>query len=155
MFNNNNNNNFIDNDELKIVSYNFLNFKSNRAVISDIIYKNDVCFFIEHWLNTQEKYLFEEVCKGEYNIVFHSDYDITNGKTKGRPHGGLCWVIHKKINLISQTTFSESLIKIIIEKNKKNFNLFGAWLPFDDNTKDRMCVFKTNISLLESQIKIH
>ena len=148
MFNNNNNNNnynnlnFIDNYELKLVSYNCLNFKSNRDVISDIIYKNDASFFIEHWLNTEEKYLFEEICKGEYNIIFHSDYDITNGIPKGRPHGGLCWVIHRRFNLVSQTIFNKNLIKVSIQREDITFNLYGTWLPYDNNSPESLCYSK-------------
>ena len=123
-------------------------------MISDIIYRNDACFFIEHWLNTQEKYLFEEICKNEYNIIYHSDYDTSNGVPRGRPHGGLCWVIHKKFNLVSQTIYNQSIIKAVITSQSKTFNLYGAWLPFDNGKKESLALFKSNLSLLESQVKL-
>ena len=153
MINNNNNGKVTNNGQLKVVSYNCLNFKANRDMITDIIYKNDASFFIETWLNTQEKYLFEEICKGEYNIIYHSDYDVTNGVPRGRPHGGLCWVIHKRFNLVSQTIFNQSIIKATIEVSNKIFNLYGTWLPFDNNSKESLNIFKSNLSLIESQIK--
>lgn len=97
------------------MSYNCLNFKANTAMIKKSIYENDICFFIEHWLNTQEKYLFEELCNGDFHIVFHSDYDNTDGLKKGRPHGGLCWVINKKCTLTAQVFFNQYVSKICIE----------------------------------------
>ena len=72
----------------------------------------------------------------------------------GRPHGGLCWVIHKRFNLLSQTIFNHNIIKAVITSHNKTFNLYGAWLPFDNKTKESLCLFKSNLSLIESQIKL-
>ena len=137
------------------MSYNCLNFKANTAMIKKSIYENDICFFIEHWLNTQEKYLFEELCNGDFHIVFHSDYDNTDGLKKGRPHGGLCWVINKKCTLTAQVFFNQYVSKICIEYDNNILDVFGVWLPFDNNSKDRLCLYKSNISLLEAQIKLN
>ena len=140
---------------LKFCSYNCLNFKANTSMIKKCIYENDACFFIEHWLNSQEKFLFEDICKGEYNIFFHSDYDISEGPLRGRPHGGLCWVIHKRLNLTSQVLFNQNISKVSIEVDNNKMNLYGVWFPYDDNTKERLCTFKSNISLINAQMKMH
>ena len=34
-------------------------------------------------------------------------------------------------------------------------NLYGVWFPYDDNTKERLCTFKSNISLINAQMKMH
>jgi hypothetical protein len=124
-------------------------------MIKKCIYDNDICFFIEHWLNTQEKYLFEDICKGDYHIVYHSDYDNQDGRQRGRPHGGLCWVISKRCVLTSQVVFNKNVSKVSIEYNNNELDLYGVWLPFDDKSKERLCLFRSNISLIEAQLKLN
>ena len=41
----------INMQEISIKTYNKLNFKSNYQYIKLLIGNNDICFFIEHWLN--------------------------------------------------------------------------------------------------------
>ncbi len=123
-------------------------------MIKKCIYENDICFFIEHWLNTQEKYLFEEICNGDFHVVYHSDYDNTDGLKKGRPQGGLCWVINKKCALTAQVFFNQYVSNVCIEFENNKLDLFGVWLPYDNNSKERMCLYKSNISLIEAQLKL-
>ena len=48
------------------------------------------------------------------------------------------------------------MIKVEIENtDERLLVLIGIWLPFDDSSKERFSLFKSNLSLLESQFKIH
>ena len=137
-------------NKIKIATYNCLNFKANKIYIQSIIKKYDVCFFIEHWLNTKEQYLFNEICL-DHHVIFHADYD--NSETlRGRPHGGLCWVINKKISVKNFNIFNKNVTNITIEFEKNIFMLFGIWLPFNDNTNGSLALFQSSLSLISSQL---
>ena len=102
------NNPNIDNiQNIKIATYNCYNFKANTIYIKKLIDNNDICLFIEHWLDLYEKYLLEDICS-DHNIYFHSDYDKSKCKN-GRPYGGMCWVIKKSINILNFVQYNEKI----------------------------------------------
>ena len=82
---------------MKIVSYNCKNFKSNHLMIKKLIDQNQICFFVEHWLEENEAYLFNDICNN-HSIIFKSDFDrMVN--SRGRPFGGKFWVIDNKFKV--------------------------------------------------------
>lgn len=82
---------------MKIVIFNCQNFKSNIVIIEKIVNSCDLIFLIEHWLNSEEHYLLTERYPN-HNIFFQSDMDVTKfEKNRGRPYGGKCWLVKKKL----------------------------------------------------------
>ncbi len=79
---------------LKIVSLNTNGARGNILYIENLIKNNDIVFCCEHWLN--EKYSIK-IRNKEYNTVFFSPME--QNKNKGRPWGGLCWLIKNKIRI--------------------------------------------------------
>ena len=141
-----------DNHILKIASYNCYNFKANTIYIKQLIHNNDICFFIEHWLDLHEKYLFEDICN-DHNIYFHSDYDKSKCKN-GRPYGGTCWVVKKSVNILNFIQYNDKVSKLTIDdNNKKSISIFGVWLEYDDNSDERLANFHSNLSLMAGQMK--
>ena len=43
----------------------------------------------------------------------------------------------------------------IEKKSSESYILIGIWLPFDDNSIERLANFQSNISLLESLLKLN
>ena len=57
-------------------------------------------------------------------MIFHADYD--NCETlRGRPHGGLCWVINKKISVKNFNIFNKNVTNIKLNL-KKIFLCYSA-----------------------------
>ena len=103
---------------MDIVSYNYHNFKANHLMIKNLIYNNDICFFIKHWLGNDESFLFNQLCT-HHSIIFKSDFNNSEFGTvnsrKGRPFGGHCWVINNTLKVIEHIEISNAISKIVIE----------------------------------------
>jgi len=131
------------NESLKICAYNCFNYKSNAVGVRNIINNHDITYISEHWLHIHEDYLFNEY-KNDYNIYFSAVYDNSN-KTSGRPHGGTCWFVNKKIEVIQfemLDNFNQRISKIRIQDNASDFiDIFGIWLQCDDGSIERFATF--------------
>ena len=89
----------------------------------------------------------------DHKLIFQSDMVDSSQSTRGRPFGGKCWVIRNDVNLVSYELFSDiiSMIKIC-DGNGKFIYLFGAWIPFDDGSRERVSELVSAFSLIESYI---
>lgn len=64
------------------------------------------------------------------------------------------WLVKKALNIISYTELSNDVSVISIELNDGNtFQIYGGWLKFDDNSTESFAEFRSNILMLESEIK--
>ena len=137
---------------MDIVTYNCLNFKANHRMVKNLIDSNHICYFIEHWLGSDDAYLFNEICNN-HSIIFSADYDNDN-RRRGRPFGGKCWVLHNSIRLIEHTELSRAISKITIEsEDMGKISIFGIWQPFDDGSHEKLALLQSTISILESEIE--
>jgi len=142
-------------ESLKLCAYNCLNYKSNTVGVRNIITNHDITYISEHWLDIREEYLLNEY-KKNYFVFFSAVYDNTIN-TKGRPFGGTCWFINKKIDLIKYEmldNFNERISRIRIKDNQSDYiDIFGIWLQCDDGTADRLTTFQSNLSLIAGYMK--
>ena len=138
-------------NKLNIVSYNCLNFKANFTMIDHLIKSNSICFFIEHWLGSDESYYFNNLCK-KHSIIFLPDFE-NDYKKRGRPHGGRCWVLDDSVTLIDHSEPSEAISKITIHTpSMGKISIFGIWQPFDDGSYGKLATLYNTLSILESEI---
>ena len=116
-------------ESLKLCAYNCLNYKSNTVGVLNIITNHDITYISEHWLDIREEYLLNEY-KKDYFVFFSAVYDNTIN-TKGRPSGGTCWFINKKIDLIKYEmldNFNERISRIRIKDNQSDYiDIFGIF----------------------------
>lgn len=138
---------------MKIASLNCLNFKTNRFYIDKLLAMSNIVFLSEHWLNSEESNLLSERYIN-FNIFFQSDMDIRNiDKNRGRPFGGKCWLVEKRLEVISCDFDNQNYSIIKIRFGNQNLVLIGVWVQFDDGSKERLLNFKSTISAFESLIE--
>ena len=146
-----------ENNLITVCSYNCKNFKSNTLMISKLIKNFNVCFFIEHWLSKEEEILFDKVANenNKKKIIYHSDYEIKDLLDKpGRPFGGLCMVIDKEYEVIESVIFNENIVKAELRCGQMNIVIIGVWMPYySTSDKTKQLTYKSNVALLESELK--
>ena len=75
---------------------------------------------------------------------------------EGRPFGGKCWVIANHIKVKSHEVLNNDVMVLEINNGSdQSVFLVGIWLPFDDNSYDRLANIQSNISLLETFLAQH
>lgn len=84
----------------RLVSINCKNLKENFLCVNSLIENNELVFLQEHWLNEQQINTLDEIIEfNNHNAYFDTPIDLTQQK-KGRPFGGIGWLISKKIKII-------------------------------------------------------
>lgn len=135
----------------KLISYNCQNFKANKLMIEKLVNYSNVLFLIEHWLCDSEKYMIENSFIDK-KVIFYSHYD-KRINTKGRPFGGLCWIIDKDFKVLESNLINNHIAKITLNDERTGIlNLYGVWLPFDDNRIESHAKFEQSLSLLETEL---
>lgn len=142
---------------VKVCSYNCKNLKANTLMISKLIQKYNICFIIEHWLSKQEKNEFVKIAKEKNVLIYHADYDIEEFEKKlGRPFGGLCMIVEKHYQVVSCEILNENVVKAELIIGNTSIIVIGVWMPFySTSDKSKLYTFKSNISLLENELKTH
>ena len=83
--------------EINISCLNTCNIKGNILYVTKLANTSDIIFLQETWLRKDEKLTDElKPIRDTHIIKFKSSMDETY--TRGRPFGGLAWIISKKIN---------------------------------------------------------
>ncbi|CAF1045228.1 unnamed protein product, partial [Brachionus calyciflorus] len=137
---------------IKFLAYNCYGFKSNSNFIKNLIQNYDICFFSEHWLSDEEEILFNNL-SNHHKFYFKSSYSKTDTKRRGRPFGGICWSVSKKLLVERFEFFDIEVSSLAIRLNNLVVTFHGVWLPYDDKRANRLSKYKSNFSLLKSQIK--
>ena len=141
---------------MNLISYNCLNFKSNKMMIEKLINENDVCFFIEHWLGNAEANYLNEI-SSNHSTIFSSDFNNSElggaRGFKGRPFGGRCWVVRNNIKVINYEILSQSISRITIQSVKiATTTIYGIWQPFDDGSLEKLSLLYSSLSLLKADL---
>ena len=70
---------------------------------------------------------------------------------KGRPHGGILWIVRNNLKIKDFVILSEQISKIVIELNQyQEFTIYGNWLGYDSrNRASTLSSFQTILTLLE------
>ena len=65
-------------------------------------------------------------------------------------------MIDNKFDVISYEIMSHSVSRIIIDDRENNkYYIYGAWIPFDDNSPERLAIIQSTLSLLESELFVN
>ncbi len=121
----------ISQEPLKICSLNCHGLKGNVMYLDYLLSKYKVLFLNEHWILEKEKFIFEKLCKN-HNLFFQSAQTHIN--SKGRPYGGLAWVISKDIKTINIEFISANLSFLEVEVNNFPFIFIGVYAFYNNNT---------------------
>ena len=83
------------NTKLKITSINTQGLKSNADYVAHLLDLNDIIFVCEHWLSNAEKILIDNL-----SDVHKPYFSPAKQGPSGRPFGGNCFLVSKKIRNI-------------------------------------------------------
>ncbi len=100
---------------IKIASLNTNGIIGNAIFVENLINNNDITFVQEHWLNNHNKYIIKNLCKNIEKVFFFSPMGAY--PSKGRPWGGLCWIIKNNIKLTNYETLDERISIIDVKFN--------------------------------------
>jgi hypothetical protein len=135
---------------LKIVVLNRAGAKGNFVYLTELIENNDIVFICEHWLNKHEKFLINNLCKKEETVFFSSP--IESSSYLGRPWGGICWVIHKKVKIVNFEQIEEGISILNFNYNKERYSIIGVYLQYNSHKIEHAIRYESQLSLLERKI---
>jgi hypothetical protein len=126
----NQNTKIVNSTEIKILTLNCKNLKSNVEYINEEIENHDIIFIQEHWLNEIEinninDYINCENVKAE----LISSIDIVQQK-QGRPHGGIGWLIKNSIKVSEIKHISKRISMLILNDRTC---IIGVYMQCNNN----------------------
>ena len=139
----------------QIVSYNCKHFNGSHLMIGELVNNYDIVFLVEHWLAKEEEHLIKKTLDHKGNLIFMSDFELAECR-RGRPFGGLAWIINDKYTITNHTRMSKQVSKVTLQigaNGENNLVLFGVWLDFDDSTANSLGNFSENLLMLSEAIK--
>ena len=122
---------------LRIVSYNCRSIKNSRLDVSKLCELYDIVILQEHWLPKQELSYLNEIDENFISIS-SSPVDLSSKLLKGRPYGGLSFLIKKQIYPLIKIveTNSDSFKCIQIKTTIDYISIFNCYLPHYDGGKN-------------------
>ncbi|RNA14535.1 hypothetical protein BpHYR1_003725 [Brachionus plicatilis] len=92
----------------------------------------------------------------DFNVYFQSDMELINkNKYHGRPFGGKCWLINKKLEVLSCDFDNPNFSVIKVKYENHALTLAGVWIPYNNGKKKRLLNFRSTISALESLMELN
>ena len=126
-----------------------------------LIELNDILYICEHWLALEQECDIHKIIGENHQLIFKSSFTLSDknffNRRQGRPHGGVLWLIEKKLKIRDFVLLSDQISKIIIElNNNTSIAIYGVWLGFDDtqNRAGSFAAFQNNLLILESELSI-
>ena len=116
---------------IKLVSLNTHGLKTNISYVKYLLETYDIVFLTELWLIDEDKFVIEELCK-DRNLVFFPAQQSAN--KKGRPAGGLAWVIKSETTILDSEIISPNISKLNILINDELLSLIGLYTPYNNNS---------------------
>ena len=134
---------------LRIAALNTNGANGNQNYIKLLTDYNDITFINEHWIKNNEKNFFINLCKNE-KIFFYSPMDQT--WKKGRPWGGLCWIIKNNIKVSNFEILDDGISLIDVKINDTDLTIMGIYLSFNSNKIENSMHFLSQLKIIEGII---
>jgi hypothetical protein len=112
--------------DLKLVTLNCKHLERNWPYVRSLQEKTDIIFLQETWLHQGE----EVSGLDTVNFNIYSKSSMTNELNAGRPHGGVMWLINKKIQTKKVTFLTNRISTLEMSKTV----IIGVYLRFNDQT---------------------
>jgi hypothetical protein len=143
-------------EKLNILSLNIKNFKTNNYYSTNEIENSNinVCFITETWLVEEENQIITERFGMHFNVSNQNEMSISKER-RGRPFGGKCWLINKKL-IVGKHEYLNNDISFIEIVDKNGFSkviVIGVHLPFDDNSDNKIAIYISNLEIIKSIIQ--
>ena len=141
----------VNNVDVQLIGLNTPGLKSNVPYIRNLVKNYDVIFLSEHWLSNAEKKIFEDITSDRHNIHFSP----AEKQPKGRPYGGICFIVNKAA--VGKTTIIHEDSNILAIKstiNDKTYVYIGVYLTcYHDNTSIEK--YDQQLNTLTSLLKLY
>ena len=111
------------NTKLKITSINTQGLKSNADYVAHLLDLNDIIFVCEHWLSNAEKILIDNL-----SDVHKPYFSPAEKGPSGRPFGGNCFLVSKRIRNIKILHEDPNILAIQLNYNNTNMIIIGVYL---------------------------
>ena len=122
-----------------LCSFNANGFKSNSSYISYLVQNYDVIFICEHWLSKAEIFLGNDMFKSTHNLYFQE----ANKQAQGRPYGGNCFLVRKKIfNAVNIIFQNDNLFALKLQNKSQTLFIIGVYLPASRNNPESIEEYK-------------
>jgi hypothetical protein len=142
-------------EKINILSFNIKNFKTNNYYLTnEIVNSNiDICFITETWLAEEENQLIYDKFGRNFNILCQNEMSI-NTERRGRPFGGKCWLLNKKLKIGRHEYLNNdiSFTEIVDKCGFSKAIVIGVHLPFDDNSNNKIANYISNLEIIKSII---
>jgi hypothetical protein len=96
-----------------------------------LLSKYDIIFLNEHWILEKDKFILDRLCEN-HSLLFQP----ASSHIKGRPSGGLAWIMSKDVKILKYEFISQNLSKLEIEINNCSIVFLGIYAFFNNNSKD-------------------
>ena len=142
---------------MHIVSYNCRYLKTSQLLVKSLVNTHDIVFLCEHWLAAEESHTVRQLINTNHNLIFLSDHSLADRRA-GRPHGGLLWLLDKRLTVSSHVQVSDRILKLVLtcsdhNNTQQTLFVFGVWLPYDDSTPAAVDNHWNNLTLLAEAIR--
>jgi len=134
----------------KISSLNTNGIIGSIIFVEYLINNSDITFLQEHWLYNNNKYIIENLCKKNEKILFFSP--MGDNPSKGRPWGGLCWIIKKEIKVINHEILDEGISVIDVKINENPLCIIGVYLKYNSSNTESNLKYQHQLRILEECI---
>jgi len=138
-------------EKINILSFNIKNFKTNNYYLTnEIVNSNiDICFITETWLAEEENQLIYDKFGRNFNILCQNEMSI-NTERRGRPFGGKCWLLNKKLKIGRHEYLNNdiSFTEIVDKCGFSKAIVIGVHLPFDDNSNNKIANYISNLEII-------
>ena len=126
-----------------VSSLNCYNLKANLAYCIYLVETSNIIFFSELWTKKNEFHLIQKLTskKCHRNSPIYQS-DIPNSSFKGRPFGGLCWILDDYCDVIESTFFNRYLSFIHVRIKDQEMLFFGVYMPFFNRKNKKESIFQ-------------
>ena len=115
---------------LKTVSFNCHGLKTSLEDVHELCKSYDIVFLQELWLCKDELHILHNI-HADYDAVGVSAVDESTNIRKGRPHGGVAILIHKRHRSLTQFhTIMNEFISVHIDYGSESLSFINVYMPY-------------------------
>lgn len=134
---------------ISLASLNCFGMKNNKIYIEKLIENNDIVFIQEAWLDSHKK--FDEIINPSKKYKTYFKTAMSEGKKRGRPHGGIGWIVNGEIKNFNCKFITKRISYIKVAETI----IIGVYMHFEDGKSDTALNFENDLSIINTIYKKH
>jgi len=118
------------------------NIKSNYVYINELLTEIDMLFLQETWLRGEETFELDK------NFDCYQKSSMTEANTRGRPFGGLMWLLRKTAKKPKVKFITDRISTVMLSSTV----IIGVYMRFNDQKKETMIEQSGDLDILTELI---